>query len=111
MSRVLTIALLALLLTAGTASAQDAQPTPLPAAPGSEALEPNDTPETATPIAAGERIRATRTTDDVDLYRFTAEAGDRVFAAVITAAAGGQPGGKLEAGAARPGRHGARGRR
>ena len=94
MSRVLTIALLALLLTAGTASAQDAQPTPLPAAPGSEALEPNDTPETATPIAAGERIRATRTTDDVDLYRFTAEAGDRVFAAVIAAAsqAGSQAG-------------------
>ena len=81
--RTVLLALLALLLTASTASAQE--PTPLPAAPGSEA-EPNQTPDTATPIEAGERIRATRTADDVDLYRFTAEAGDRVFAAVITAA-------------------------
>jgi subtilisin-like proprotein convertase family protein len=81
--RTVLLALLALLLTAGRASAQE--PTPLPAPPGSEA-EPNQAPETATPIEAGERIRATRTNGDVDLYRFTAEAGDRVFAAVITAA-------------------------
>jgi subtilisin-like proprotein convertase family protein len=82
MLRTVTLALLALLLTASTASAQE--PTPLPAAPGSEA-EPNDTPDTATPIEAGERIRAPLPANDVDLYRFTAEAGDRVYAAVITA--------------------------
>ena len=81
--RTVLLALLALLLTASTASAQDSAP--LPAPPGSEA-EPNQTPETASPIEAGERIRAQRTVDDVDLYRFTAEAGDRVFAAVITLA-------------------------
>ncbi|HEX5782457.1 MAG TPA: proprotein convertase P-domain-containing protein [Solirubrobacteraceae bacterium] len=81
--RTVLLALLALLLTAGSAFAQE--PTPLPAPAGSEG-EPNETPETATPIEAGERIRATRTNDDVDLYRFTAEVGDRVFAAVITLA-------------------------
>jgi subtilisin-like proprotein convertase family protein len=85
MLRTVTVTLLALLLAAGSASAQE--PTPLPAAPGGEA-EPNDTPETATPIAAGERIRATRAAGEVDLYRFTAEAGDRVFAAVVV---GGDP--------------------
>ena len=85
MLRTVTLALLALLLSAGVASAQE--PTPLPAAPGSEA-EPNDAPETATPISDGGRIRATRTPNDLDLYSFTAEAGDRVFAAVITAASG-----------------------
>ena len=82
MLRTVTLALLALLLTASAASAQE--PTPLPAPPGSEA-EPNQTPETATPIAAGERIRALRTPGDVDHYRFTADAGDRVFATVMTA--------------------------
>ena len=99
---------LALLLTAGTASAAGRQPTALPAAPGSEA-EPNDTPATATPIEPGERIRAPRTSGDVDHYRFTAEAGDRVFATVMTA---GSTVAGLEAGAARLGRHdGARDRR
>jgi hypothetical protein len=83
MLRTVILALLALLLSASAASAQE--PTPLPAAPGSEA-EPNDTPETATPISDGGRIRATRTPDDVDLYSFTAAAGDRVYATVVTAA-------------------------
>ncbi len=82
MLRTVTLALLALLLTASAASAQE--PTPLPAPPGSEA-EPNQTPPTATPIAAGERIRALRTVGDVDHYRFAAGAGDRVFATVMTA--------------------------
>ena len=83
MLRTVTLALLALLLSASSASAQE--PTPLPAPPGSEA-EPNQTPGTATPIEAGERIRALSPTGDVDHYRFTADAGDRVFATVITAA-------------------------
>ena len=83
MLRTALIALLALLLSATTASAEDAQPTALPAPPGSE-TEPNGTAGTATPIAAGERIRAVRTGGDVDHYRFTAEQGDRVFAAVVT---------------------------
>ncbi len=83
MVRTLALALLALLLSAATASAEDAMPTALPAAPGTEA-EPNDTTATATPIEAGERIRAPRTVGDVDHYRFTAEAGDRVFAAALT---------------------------
>jgi Bacterial pre-peptidase C-terminal domain len=83
MLRTVTLALLALVLSTSAASAQE--PTPLPAAPGSEA-EPNDTPETATPISDGGRIRATRASNDVDLYSFTAEAGDRVFATVMTAA-------------------------
>ena len=65
----------AALLTAGTALAADPQPTPLPAPPGS-AAEPNGTAATATPIDAGERIRAEMTAGDVDRYCFTAAAGD-----------------------------------
>src|SRR5262245_46185108 len=84
MALTLGLALLALLLGAGPASGAEPAPTILPAAPGAEAPEPNDAPETATPIAAGERIRATRTVGDVDLFRFTAEAGDRVYATVVT---------------------------
>ena len=88
MSRVLTLlaaaaTVIAVLLTAGTASAADLQPTALPAAPGSEA-EPNDSTGTATPIEPGERIRADVSAGDVDRYRFTAEAGERVFATVMT---------------------------
>ena len=88
MSRVLTLlaaaaTVIAVLLTAGTASAADLQPTALPAAPGSEA-EPNGSAGTATPIEPGERIRADVSSGDVDLYRFTAEAGERVFATVMT---------------------------
>ena len=90
MVRTLTLALLALFLFAGTASAEDAMPTALPAPPGTEA-EPNGTPATATPIEPGERIRAPRTSGDVDHYRFTAEAGDRVFAAVVTSGSVGSP--------------------
>jgi subtilisin-like proprotein convertase family protein len=80
MLRSVTLALLALLLAASTATAQT--PTPLPAAPGSEA-EPNQTPDTATPIDSGERIRALRSEGDTDLYRFAAEAGDRVYAGLV----------------------------
>ena len=94
MVRTLALALLALLLSAATASAEDAMPTALPAAPGTEA-EPNDTTATATPIEAGERIRAPRTVGDVDHYRFTAEAGDRVFAAVVTSVSVGSPDSEL----------------
>ena len=84
-------------------------PTALPAAPGTEA-EPNDTTATATPIEAGERIRAPRTVGDVDHYRFTAEAGDRVFAAALTSGSARVVG--LAVGAARFRRHdGARVRR
>jgi subtilisin-like proprotein convertase family protein len=63
----------------------DAAPTPLPAAPGHEA-EPNDSAATASPIASGERIRASLfPAGDVDFYSFSASAGERVFTAVSTA--------------------------
>jgi subtilisin-like proprotein convertase family protein len=76
------------LLCAATARAADAVPTPLPAPPGSEA-EPNGTAATATPIRAGERVRAsTYPKGDVDLYRFHAEAGDRVYAMLMTSGSG-----------------------
>ena len=89
MPRVLTLVLLVLLLTAGTASAEDAQPTPLPAPPDGEA-EPNGPNDTASPIASGERVRASLYPNgDIDRYRFTAQAGDRVYAAVMTAGSAG----------------------
>jgi subtilisin-like proprotein convertase family protein len=96
MSRVLTLlaaaaTVIAVLLTAGTALAADPEPTALPAAPGSEA-EPNDSAATATPIDAGERIRAEVSAGDVDNYSFTAEAGDRVFATVMTSGSTSQSG-------------------
>jgi subtilisin-like proprotein convertase family protein len=72
------------LLCAASSQAADAVPTLLPAPPGSEA-EPNGTAATASPIQAGERIRATiYPAGDVDRYRFHAEAGDRVYAMTMT---------------------------
>src|SRR3954466_2389769 len=72
------------LLCAATARAADAVPTVLPASPGSEA-EPNGTAATASPIQAGERVRAMISpAGDVDRYGFHAEAGDRVFAMTMT---------------------------
>src|SRR3954467_12151249 len=72
------------LLCAATARAADAVPTVLPAPPGSEA-EPNGTAPTASPLHAGERLRATICpAGDVDRYRFEAHAGDRVYAMTMT---------------------------
>ena len=69
-----------------TAYAVDPAPTVLPAPPGSE-HEPNDTTATATPIADGQRVRAPIFGDgDIDVYSFTAAAGDRVFATTMTQA-------------------------
>ena len=60
MRRVVTTACLAAMLSAfgadGVARAADPVPTPLPAAPGTEA-EPNNTRANAHPIASGERVR------------------------------------------------------
>jgi subtilisin-like proprotein convertase family protein len=62
-------------------------PTALPRVPGSRD-EPNDDPGHASRIASGERIRGDLAPEgDVDYYRFTADAGERVFAAVINAGA------------------------
>ena len=92
MTRALTLiaaALIAVLLTAGSASAADPQPTALPAAPGSE-KEPNGPNAEASPIASGERIRASLYPNgDIDRYHFTAEAGDRVYATVMTSGSAG----------------------
>src|SRR3954464_4829304 len=72
------------LLCAATARAADAVPTTLPAPPGSEA-EPNGTAATASPLAAGERVRASISpAGDTDRYRFHAGAGDRVYAMTMT---------------------------
>ena len=58
--------------------------------------EPNDTPATATPVGAtpvrvrGNLFRSPFSAGvDVDLYSFTAAAGNRVYAATMTAASGG----------------------
>src|SRR3954447_469965 len=68
----------------GVARAADPVATALPAAPGSEA-EPNESLANASEIASGERVRgAGFPAGDVDRYRFTAAAGDRVFATVMT---------------------------
>ena len=72
------------LFCASTSRAADAVPTALPAPPGSEA-EPNGTAATASPLAAGERVRANiYPAGDVDRYRFAAQAGDRVYAMTMT---------------------------
>src|SRR5215208_4963878 len=69
---------------AGAARAAEPVPTALPAAPGSE-VEPNESLANASDIASGERVRGSVfLAGDVDRYRFTAEAGDRVFATVMT---------------------------
>ena len=68
----------------GVAWAAEPVPTALPATPGSEA-EPNDSLANASAIASGERVRGSVfPARDVDLYRFTADAGDRVFATAMT---------------------------
>ncbi len=68
------------------AVAADPAPIALPAVPGSES-EPNDNAAAASPIASGERIRASVFPNaDVDFYRFSAQAGDKVFASVMTSA-------------------------
>jgi predicted dehydrogenase len=84
--RTALLALAILLVSAASASAEDARPTPFAAPPGVES-EPNGTVETASEIVSGERVRASSfPVGDVDHYRFTAEAGDRVFAATMTLA-------------------------
>jgi subtilisin-like proprotein convertase family protein len=46
--------------------------------------EPNDAPATATPVTSGERIRGSVSpAGDIDVYRFSANAGDRVFTATM----------------------------
>src|ERR1700709_322497 len=84
-------ALLGLVLVLGCCSAAPAHadPVSLPAVPGSE-TEPNGTFDIASPIASGDRIRADLfDKGDVDFYKFTAAAGDHVFASVITSASAG----------------------
>src|SRR5262245_43421297 len=72
------------LIFVGTARAADPVPMALPAAPGSEA-EPNGTAAEANEIASGQRVRGmVDPRADIDRYRFTAEAGDLVFAATVT---------------------------
>jgi subtilisin-like proprotein convertase family protein len=72
-----------------TVLAVDSAATALPAVPGSEA-EPNDGPGGASPIVSGQRIRAPLfPKGDVDFYRFSAKAGERVFAAVMTSGSAG----------------------
>jgi subtilisin-like proprotein convertase family protein len=73
------------LLPAARAAAAPLLPTALPAVPGSE-VEPNNSPGTASPIQSGDRIRANLlAAGDIDYYRFEAQAGERVFAATVTA--------------------------
>lgn len=54
-------------------------------------VEPNNTPATATPIGTGAKIKASSIfpNGDVDYYSFTANAGDRVYAATMTSFSGG----------------------
>jgi subtilisin-like proprotein convertase family protein len=70
-----------------SALAVPAAPTALPREPGTRS-EPNDDPGHASQIASGERVRGDLApAGDVDYYRFHAEAGERVFTAVINAGA------------------------
>ena len=79
------VLLLALALTPA-ARADVPAPTALPATPSSES-EPNETTATANPISSGERMRGNlAATGDVDTYKFSASAGDRVYSAVMTTA-------------------------
>ena len=91
--RALLASIASALAVGGPAFAVTPAATPLPAAPGGE-LEPNDSAATASAIASGQRVRATvGPALDVDYYRFSAQAGDRVFAATMTnASAGGNSG-------------------
>jgi subtilisin-like proprotein convertase family protein len=59
-------------------------PTILPLQPGAE-LEPNGEPGDASPIGNGERVRGSIfPAGDVDYYRFSAKAGDLVYARTAT---------------------------
>jgi subtilisin-like proprotein convertase family protein len=85
------ILLSAAMLAAAAPSAMAVSPAPvvLPAAPGSEA-EPNDSSGQANAIASGERVRApVFPSTDVDFYKFSANAGELVFAATMTAGSAG----------------------
>jgi subtilisin-like proprotein convertase family protein len=74
------------LLAAGQASVAAAA---TPAIPSSES-EPNGTTATASTIASGGRVRANLfPSGDVDFYKFTAAAGDRVYAAIMTSGSAG----------------------
>ncbi len=76
--------MLGLLLLTAPAQAADPAPVTLPAAPGFEA-EPNNTAADANPIASGSRMRGdVAPNGDVDFYKFDAQAGDKVYASVIT---------------------------
>lgn len=78
---------------AGEASGATLAPTALPALPAAE-QEPNGELITASPIASGTRVKAPlHPAGDVDLYRFHAQAGDRVFAAILNL---GSPGGSTD---------------
>jgi uncharacterized repeat protein (TIGR01451 family) len=62
----------------------------LPAVPTAEE-EPNGTTATAQPILSGGRVRADiLPTGDIDIFAFTAAAGDRVYAATMTVASSSQ---------------------
>lgn len=65
--------------------AADSAPVALPGTPASE-VEPNGSAATASAIVSGQRVRAPLfPSGDIDYYRFDAQAGDRVFAATMTA--------------------------
>jgi subtilisin-like proprotein convertase family protein len=79
----------AAMLAAAAPSAMAVSPAPvvMPATPGSEA-EPNDTSGQANAIASGQRVRApVFPSTDLDFYKFSANAGELVFAATMTAGA------------------------
>lgn len=83
------LAVLAGLVTAAPASAVPLEATPFPAEPA-VGVEPNETPATAQPVLSGQRIRGTLLAQedvglDLDHYRVSAQAGERLFAAVTTA--------------------------
>jgi subtilisin-like proprotein convertase family protein len=82
-----TAATIVFTLFLASALAVPAAPTALPRAPGSRG-EPSDDPGHASQIASGERVRGDLAPEgDVDYYRFTANAGERVFTGVINAGA------------------------
>jgi subtilisin-like proprotein convertase family protein len=83
--RIAVVGLLAgILLATGSTAAHAA----VPATPDFES-EPNGTTATASTIVSAHRTRANLFPDgDIDFYKFTATAGDKVFAAVMTSAAG-----------------------
>ena len=78
-----------MLLVAAPATPALAAP---PAAPSPES-EPNGTSATATTIVSGQRARGDIfPAADVDFYKFTATAGDKVYAATMTSGSAEQHG-------------------